>query len=272
MTQSNQYSADELAGCGPRLRRAREEAGFTHRDISARLKVPEHVVRALESSDWASLGAPVFARGQLRSYARLLRLDIETDLAATPVATVAPPLLVSHTHTPRLRRVAEQVARRAIYVAVTAAIAVPIWMATSPHLANPTLPLQSLDLPTATAPAVNAAPGAKTVAAARTPLVASFTSLGNSAATAAPGLQLTFKRDSWVQVFATDGRALEQGLLEAGQSRGYAAGEVGRVVLGNASAVSVSQAGRAVELTPFSRANVARFTLSSDGSLTPVSQ
>ena len=68
-----------------------------------------------------------------------------------------------------------------------------------------------------------------------------------------------------------DGRALEQGVLTAGQSRRYAARVVGRVVLGNSSAVAVERGGERVDLQPFSRANVARFTLSSDGSLAPAS-
>lgn len=265
--QSNQCAPGDGAGCGAGLRRAREAAGFTHEDVAARLKVPGRVIGVLESDDWSSLGAPVFVRGLLRSYARLLKLDIEVELAATRVALVTPPVLVSHTHTPRLRRVAEQVARRAIYIAVTAAIAVPVWMATSPHLANNALALQSLDIPLVSdGIAAKAGSGAP---APRTPLVASFTSLPRTAMAAAPRLSLTFNGDSWVQVFAADGGLLEQGILQAGQSRRYAAGEVGRIVLGNSSAVAVAQAGKPVDLAPFSRANVARFTLSSDGSLAP---
>jgi cytoskeleton protein RodZ len=42
------------------------------------------------------------------------------------------------------------------------------------------------------------------------------------------------------------------------------------VVLGNASAVEVQQAGSTVDIAPYRRANVARFTVSSDGSLAPV--
>ena len=60
------------------------------------------------------------------------------------------------------------------------------------------------------------------------------------------------------------------GTLASGQQRSYAPGEVGKIILGNSNAVQVQQAGKPVDLTPFSRANVARFTLSSDGSLAPV--
>lgn len=263
--QLNPRADGDDAGCGARLRQGREAAGLSREDISVRLKVPARVIAVLESDDWSSLGAPVFVRGQLRSYARLLALDVEDELARIHVASVSPAELVSHTHTPRFIRVAEQIARRAVYIAVTAAIAVPVWMATSPHLGNNALALQSLDIPASVK-----ASGADTPARpTRTPLVASFTSLPRATPAVAPALFLRFHADSWVQVFAADGRALEQGVLKAGQSRTYAAGEVGRVVLGNSSTVKAERAGKPIDLAPFSRANVARFTLSSDGSLSP---
>ena len=271
MIQSNQSAHGHEAGCGARLRQAREAAGLTLEVVAARLKMPVRVVMALESEDGASLDAPVFVRGQLRSYARLLGLDIESELTRAQVAEVTPPQLVSHTHVPRVRWVAEQLARRTIYIAVTAAIAVPVWMATSPHLVNNGVALQSLELPAVADAGPAGAAGPVATPAPRTPMVASFTSMPRAAAAAAaPGLSMTFNADSWVQVFASDGRALEQGMLAAGQSRRYATGEVGRVVLGNSSAVSVEHAGKPVDLAPFSRANVARFTLSSDGSVAPV--
>jgi cytoskeleton protein RodZ len=63
---------------------------------------------------------------------------------------------------------------------------------------------------------------------------------------------------------------LEKGIVIAGQSRSFEAGRVGRVVLGNSGGVDVRVGHAAVDLAPFSRANVARFALSSDGSPTPV--
>jgi len=270
MMQSNQCAPGNGTACGARLRQARETAGLTREDVSARLKMPVRVIAALESEDGSSLDAPVFVRGQLRSYARLFNLDIEAELTEARIAVVTAPELVSHTHIPRFRWVAEQVARRAMYIALTAVIAVPVWMATRPQLANNGPAVQSLESPPASDdPTAKVGPGAATTVP-RTPLVASFTSLPQSA-TAAPAMSLTFKADSWLQVFAADGRLLEQGVLNAGQARRYATREVGRIVLGNSSAVAVEQAGKPVDLAPFSRANVARFTLSSDGSLAPVS-
>ena len=73
--------------------------------------------------------------------------------------------------------------------------------------------------------------------------------------------------ESWLEVIAPDGSALEKGLLPAGTERRYAAAQVARLTIGNASAAQLEHRGRAVDLAPFARANVARFAVSSDGSL-----
>jgi len=66
-----------------------------------------------------------------------------------------------------------------------------------------------------------------------------------------------------------EGKVLEQALVHAGEQRRYDAGAVGAMVLGNASVVQLRQQGRTTDLAPYMRANVARFTVSSDGSLAP---
>ena len=121
-------------GCGARLRKAREAAGLTEADVAAKLKMPLSVVRSLEAEDWNRLGAPVFVRGQLRSYSRLLGLATAPVHAASGVAPVQPPVLTPRTFTPPMQRLAEQLARRFVYLVLTAVIEVPVSLATGPDL------------------------------------------------------------------------------------------------------------------------------------------
>ena len=266
MTYANQVVPEGDRGCGARLRKAREAAGLRQEDVANQLKVPLRVVQSLENEDWDRLGAPVFVRGQLRSYSRLVGLTTSTTLAASGVAPVEPPKLVSRSYTPRMQRLFEQGTRRVIYIVLTAAIAVQVWVATKPHLDMDAATVQPLDPPAGSVQSLGAAPSA----ANRAPVVASFAPM-SPRPSAQPALTLRFAGDSWVHVLSPDGRTLEEGLLPAGQTRSYAAGEVGRVVLGNSTAVVVQQGGQVRDLAPFRRANVARFTVSSDGSLAPVS-
>ena len=265
--QPNTIAPEGDGSCGARLLQARQRAGLSREEVSTRLKMPVRVIRALESDDWEQIGAPVFVRGQLRSYSRLLGVDLDLDAIRTEVGPVVPSELVSHSHTPRYRRMFEQITRRAVYIGITAMIAVPVWFSTRPHLTND-LTVQSLDLAVpAETEKTEPSPALKPVQ--RTPLIASIGSM-RSEEVVAPALSVAFNGQSWVEVFAPDGTKLEQGLLGEGQRRSYQTGQVGRLVLGNSSAVEVRKDGKPVDLEPFSRANVARFRLSSDGSLAPV--
>ena len=272
--QSDLPTAGRYAqGCGSVLGAARASAGLTLQEVGHQLKMPVRVVQALEEENWEVLGAPVFVRGQLRSYARLLKVDLEPYLAAVQMQAVRPAELISRSHTPRYQRVLESVARRAVYVVITAAIAVPVWVATQSHLdQGSSRATASLDVVPGAVVATKegAAKNKTTPAVAGTqpaPYVASLTPLPRNAAN---GLTLRMTGDSWVEIDGPTGASVERGLLKAGEERNFRSGEVARVVLGNAAAVEVQQAGSTVDMTPYQRANVARFAVSSDGSLAPV--
>lgn len=267
----------DARGCGELLREARIAAGLDVREVASRLHMPVHVVEALEQGRWDVIGAPVFVRGQLRSYARLLRVDLEPLLQAQ-VAAPVPVELVSHAHTPRLQRIMENVGRRAVYVVITATIAVPVWLATRSHFTEQPPATASLDV---VPPAVvegapvgspAPAPAPRVVAPSAqdgTPYVASLAPAVRQATVAPATLELAFDGDSWLEVTGRDGQVLEQRLVRQGESRSFQATEVAGVVLGNAAAVRVQRAGSIVDLSPFKRANVARFAVSSDGSVKP---
>jgi cytoskeleton protein RodZ len=126
----------------------------------------------------------------------------------------------------------------------------------------------SLDVvPTANPVAPEPAPMASPASAQPLPYLASLAPVVRASENV---LTLRMRADSWVQVQAPDGSRVEQGIVNAGELRSYKAGEVGKVVLGNAAAVEVQQAGSTVDMTTYQRANVVRFTVSSDGSLAPV--
>ncbi len=268
---------EAAAGCGAQLREAREAAGQTQAEVATQLRMPLHVVVALEEEQWQRLGAPVFVRGHLRSYARLLKVDLGALLEQTRIAPVEPAQLVSHTHTPRWRRVAENMARRAVYVVITAVLAVPAWYASQGGFADTGPNTASLDeMPSGEAapPTAGSAPqlAAAAPAVEKTPYIASIAPVSRAPqALTGRTVVLDFKGDSWAEISAPDGSPVEKALIRAGQKRSYKPGEVGRVVLGNASVVEVQHAGSTVDITPYKRANVARFTVSSDGSVAPFS-
>ena len=276
MTSSETGMPESARGIGERLRQARIRAGLSTSEVGVRLKMPTHAIEALEREDWAKIGAPVFIRGQLRSYGKLLGIPVDAIAENVAIPAARASELVPRTYTPRVQRMAEQTARRLVYVVITATIAVPVWLATRSHLDTrvDAVSLDSnvgLNLPsTQNAPATPASsPSATAAAQAPAPLVASITPMPARNAPAAD-LTVSFNGESWVRLTAPDGSVIEQALIQPGQQRVFQPGQIGRVVLGNANAVSVRHRGQSLDLTPYIRANVVRFAVSSDGSLQPV--
>ena len=275
MTSSETGMPENTRGIGERLRQARIRAGLSTSEVGAKLKMPTHAIEALEREDWARIGAPVFIRGQLRSYARLMELPGDAVVESVSTPAPQPAELVPRTFTPRMQRVMEQTSRRLVYVVITATIAVPVWLATRSHL-DGAVDAVPLDVESTSAlPQPKGAPsdrGVQSNAAAlpAPPLVASITPPMPQRAAIAADLTVSFSGESWVRLTAPDGSTVEQALVQPGQQRVFQPGQIGKAVLGNAQAVSVQYRGQALDLTPYIRANVVRFTVSSDGSLQPV--
>lgn len=60
---------------GPKLRDARTARGLSLEDVAAITKVPRSTLELLEKDQYATLPAPVFIRGFIRSYAKVVGLD-----------------------------------------------------------------------------------------------------------------------------------------------------------------------------------------------------
>ncbi|HVC36781.1 MAG TPA: RodZ domain-containing protein [Gammaproteobacteria bacterium] len=81
---------------GATLRVAREARGFSVHKTAQDMHVSDAIIEALEHDDFACLGAPIFVRGHLRNYARLLGLPEDEILAAEHTADkLAPPPLIT---------------------------------------------------------------------------------------------------------------------------------------------------------------------------------
>lgn len=76
-TLSHQDEQERAVGPGARLREAREARGLTLGQAADQLKLKKSIIEALEADEYQRLPSILFARGYLRSYARLLALPID---------------------------------------------------------------------------------------------------------------------------------------------------------------------------------------------------
>src|SRR5580658_3720690 len=67
-----------MASIGPQLRAARERSGISVIDAARRLHIRAMFVDALEREEWSSVGEPVYVRGFIKNYARLVDVDAQS--------------------------------------------------------------------------------------------------------------------------------------------------------------------------------------------------
>ena len=105
-TENNQEQNDQITespplSVGSILREAREKLGMSIEDVAVQIKLAPRQIEALEADDLSKLPELAFVRGFIRSYAKILRLDVEgllstfhetnKDSAALPPPSVGVP-------------------------------------------------------------------------------------------------------------------------------------------------------------------------------------
>ncbi|GAC1422796.1 MAG: DUF4115 domain-containing protein [Candidatus Velthaea sp.] len=70
-----------MSALGESFRTAREARGLTLSDVAEHIHIRSVYLGAIEDEEWSSIGAPVYVRGFIRTYARFLGLDGEDAVA-----------------------------------------------------------------------------------------------------------------------------------------------------------------------------------------------
>jgi cytoskeleton protein RodZ len=285
---------------GDRLRQVREASGLERDEFARKAHIPAGVLADLEAGRFDRLGASVFVRGYLRSFARAAGLADDALLDVLPPAGDPPPPLVVQRVAPATPRWVTRYATPVAYALLTAVVMVPLvylarptaqQVAQAPSLTPidatgraaalpPVAPDSAAAEPVAIAARVGAeaplgpdafagppAPPAGSEPAARpSPVMASLAPLPQVAAPSGPRrVTLRLAASSWVEFTGADGSRLEYALLPAGTVRDYQLQGSAVLMIGNASEAQLTVDGRVVDLRPLSSGNdVARVRLGDD--------
>jgi cytoskeleton protein RodZ len=273
-------SAMPAASPGAQLAAARESRGMSVADIAQQLKLSPWQVDALESGDYGRLPGPVFVRGFIRNYARLLKLDAALLLAnaeyALPHAGPAGPEMPPSADIPFPTKRNFNWHKYAI-AAIVVLIPLVIFEFYTDEASEVTVKSRQVELPAPqvvaeTSPAVVvqnvAAP--TTVADAppvRTPQKAvSRARDATTAADAAPApgeqiVRLRFVRESWVEIRDRNGRKIFSQLNPPGSEQVVSGMPPLSLIVGNANGVKLTHNEQPVNLGPYTKVDVARLTL-----------
>lgn len=281
----------DLVELGRRLKQARIAQSLEAEDISQQLHLPLATVADLEAGRSDRIGTPVYLKGFLRSYLKVVRLPEEwAELALSGSASGSvPPILPAAGAVARRVSWLERYKWAASYVVGTglALTAVHWLVSNTPQLGFPdpqrSTPSVALDTPPAPPPAaaiseptpatpangaeLGPTPVVPEAAGEELPVMASlnpFRVPGSDVAPSMSGnvpLTLSFDQASWVEVRDQSGRKLAFQTVSAGETRSFSVGAPFSVLIGNARGVRADVAGTPVDLSSFVRGNIARFAV-----------
>ena len=286
---------------GGMIRDARQAQGIDLASLAAMLKIPLRRIEALENGRHEDLQGPTFERALAQAACRVLKIDPKPVLALLPqherntldrvTEGINTPFRDDHGsggfELPSALRPA------VIWIVLLVVAALALWLvpeawltrathafASSPAASAPAgIPASAALATTAvagTTPPPVELPAASAAASAPVPASAASLSPAVVSATAAQDidevlahvagapnipLQVTATADSWVEVVDAQGHTLLSRTVVAGESVGLDGALPMRVKIGNASGTHLKLRGDNVDLTPYTRDNVARLEL-----------
>lgn len=284
----SEYEAEPQPSCtslGESLRLAREGRKLDIEEVAKQLRMSPRQVTALETNDFSSLPSPTFIRGFIRNYARLLETDAGPLLAiyrdTQPESLSGTKSISLHSEEIPILSGSRNAWTSYLAASLVLGIAVGGWWVYMDWRDKAPAPPAVAVVPPAPAPVPAAAvpappadiqPPAVTDAQVQSMPPAAVDSqvlpAGASqpvppvAGTAASShLAMKFSQQSWVRVLDRDGNEIFN-KNKAENSVDAADGTPPfKVEIGNAAGVQLNYNGQPVDLTPHTKANVARLNL-----------
>jgi cytoskeletal protein RodZ len=225
---------------GEEFRAAREARGLTLSDVAEQIHIRSVYLAGIESEDWTSIGAPVYVRGFIRTYARFLALDVERAVQAfnerSPSSAMPPPV-------PDYGAVSAERSGPSPWIWVGAAVA----LALLAFVGYEYFLLQAAPRTTVTIAPAQPSPSPEVsskVVPATAPTGTSPTPTASSTGNEKNVLFVKLSERSWLRV-VVDGKSQMEGIFPAGTQRAFQ-GKSAVVRAGNAGGVDLTVNGKSV--------------------------
>ncbi len=226
---------------GDRFREAREARGLALSDAAEQIRIRSVYLAAIEDENWSAIGAPVYVRGFLRTYARYLRLDPEEAVASFN-QTLGSPASGNGDDSGEPTRASRRgrSGSALIWVAATVAvllIAFVVYNELTMRRGGVTVAQSTPALPASASPEASATSTGASPSPAASPTPAAGPGGANSIA-------LVLSAPSWLRL-TVDGNVSMEGTFPAGTSKTFH-GKNALVRIGNAGGVEIYVDGKDV--------------------------
>ena len=298
---SEESSKQVQLTAGEQLRHTREQKNLSLADVASQLNLEARIIEAIEANDFESLPAATYARGYLRSYAKILNMDAEVILAAYNNEAPDPPEIIPEVkHSSQTSSSDKPVKAFTYLVSLTLVILLAAWLYSN-YLIDPAgkqvqgnveennevvvsalsyeVPIvQHSDQPfyrvveideaesienvtTSTETIINEEANDETSNSETVPDDEDYPRTLSSELDGPDSLVLRLSADSWIEIFDALGNNVFLNLGREGQQLNLRGTAPCSVVLGFAEGVSVEINGSAFDTAPFTEGSIARFTL-----------
>lgn len=273
---------------GGRLAEARQAQSLTAAEVARQLKLSVWQVEALEAGRFEQLPGPVFVRGFIRNYARLLRLDPNELLREAGGSVTQPVTPAAVAPSPEIPFPAAGKSRWPMLAAAVATIVAALaayeflWNEPASRPAPPVTAAKPAVQPEQPPAAVtDAAPAAPATDAPATPSSSIASAAASPAAQNAPAaatddkqpesekelrpgerqVRLAFEQESWVEIRDRNERVIFSQLNPAGTQQLINGLPPFSVIVGNAHGVRMTYDDKPVDLASHTKIDVARLIL-----------
>jgi cytoskeletal protein RodZ len=210
------------------LRQARESSGLSFDDVAKRTNIRARVIQDLEAENFASSGGNAYARGHIRSIARVIKAnpDLLVEEFNQTVGEEDRPMidLLQENNVAQPNREKKNISYKAMAYAAAAIVALVVLVPTGMsfmHTSN----------------------SVKKVAPSQAPAVASNTAVATK--TSATSVVVTaVNGKTWLGVTDSNGNQVFSGQIRQGESQSFNDSQQLNVVVGNAGAVTLNVNGK----------------------------
>ena len=261
MNQTPQTENLSASSPGEWLQQARLKSEMTIEQLAKELNLDIRKIEAIEANRFAELGAPVFVKGYLRKYARLVEVPESALLQQYDsfggAAPEVVPVPVSHGMIPEQRPVVPRWGWILMWVLIALAGAVTLFSmrTASKETTVSAVPAQQIE--------------SETIQLASSPLDSipvGSTASSESSVAGLIALNFKFSADSWVEVYDANNQQIIYEMVAAGNVRTVNAQPPLRVTLGSAAAVALQINSKPANVTAdHIDDNVARFVVNAGG-------
>ena len=130
-------------GPGERLQAARIQEGLTIDDVASRMHLSPSILQAIEDNNFEEITAPIFVKGYLRAYARIVSLD-EEDMIQQYMQYYSeedPPISSTGNVTPELSVTDARMRWTTYLVVIVLAVLLSVWWWNKDRVEEPAISL-----------------------------------------------------------------------------------------------------------------------------------